>query len=126
MRIDVIFSSFGFVQIMLSGLGLSHRSFLPHTHQSPIPLPLIYLTMEQFIADLYASVAPPVKALKAIERIWLEVGESTTVSFAVEEHSFSFIGRDLKPRVEPGEFVIIAGELSSTITLVPSVGSVEL
>jgi len=48
--------------------------------------------------------------LKRFEKVALEPGELKTINFTLHENDLSFIGRDNKPVVEPGEFeVMIAG-----------------
>ena len=70
-----------------------------------------------YVSDLVASVTPPVKVLKGIRKVSLEPGKSRTVCFELKWDDFSFIGRDNKPVVEPGEFKIRIAELAETLVI---------
>jgi len=70
-----------------------------------------------YVSDLVASVTPPVKVVKGIRKVSLEPGESQTVCFELTWDDFSFIGRDNKPVVEPGEFTIRIAELTETFVI---------
>lgn len=62
-----------------------------------------------YIRDLVASVSRPVKELKGFSRIHLKAGESRRVSFPVTGLSLQFYNEDLKPVVEPGDFLLMVG-----------------
>src|SRR5207253_4765273 len=63
-----------------------------------------------YLSDLVASLSPAGKRLKRFAKIYLEPGQSRTLTFKVRPDDLSFIGADNKSVVEPGEFeVIIAG-----------------
>jgi beta-glucosidase len=70
-----------------------------------------------YLSDLVASVTPPVKVLKGFKKIALEPGETQTVRFELTWDDFSFIGRDNRPVVEPGEFMIRIGGLTKTFVV---------
>jgi beta-glucosidase len=57
-------------------------------------------TVFLFARDVVASVARPVLELKGVAKIALAPGEGGTV----------FPGNDLKPVLEPGEFLLLAGQ----------------
>ena len=59
-----------------------------------------------FISDIYASVTPPVKRVRAFEKIGLEKGESRVVNFKIPIEELSFIGQNMKPILEAGDFII--------------------
>jgi beta-glucosidase len=66
--------------------------------------------VQLYVSDLVASLSPAGKRLKRFAKIYLEPGQSRTLSFKVRPEDLSFIGADNKPVVEPGEFeVVIAG-----------------
>ncbi len=65
-----------------------------------------------YIRDVTASVTRPVKELKGFSRITLAPGESRRVAFTLTPESLSFIGQDLSPTVEPGEFRVWVGTSS--------------
>jgi beta-glucosidase len=73
--------------------------------------------VQLYVRELYASIAPPVKRLRAFERVALKAGERRTVTFRVPVRDLSFIGRDDKPVVEPGPFDVMVGGLSARLTV---------
>jgi beta-glucosidase len=69
--------------------------------------------VQLYTRQLYASIAPPVKRLRAFQRVSLGAGEKQTVTFVMPKSRLAFIGRDNKPRVEPGPFDALVGSLSA-------------
>jgi beta-glucosidase len=66
--------------------------------------------VQLYVSDLVASLSPSGKRLKRFAKIYLEPGQSRTLTFKLRPDDLSFIGADNKPVVEPGEFeVMIAG-----------------
>jgi len=66
--------------------------------------------VQLYLSDLVASLSPPGKRLRRFAKVYLEPGQSRTVSFKLRRDDLSFIGSDNKSIVEPGEFeVTIAG-----------------
>ena len=74
--------------------------------------------VQLYVRDLVASVTPPVRRLRRFARVTIAPGASRTVSFALAAHELSFIGRDNKPVLEPGEFDAIIGDLTSRFEVV--------
>ncbi|MCP5107629.1 MAG: hypothetical protein GY950_29850 [bacterium] len=70
-----------------------------------------------YVSDLYASVTPSVKRLKRFKKIELAPGEAKKVTFTLTREDLSFIGLDMKPVVEPGEFKITVGPLTKNFKL---------
>ncbi len=70
--------------------------------------------VQAYFKDAVSSVATPEKRLCAFEKIILAPNEEKTVKFTFSPEDFSFIGEDMKPTVEKGEFVIYIGENSQT------------
>jgi beta-glucosidase len=68
--------------------------------------------VQLYIRDDYASVARPVKELKGFKKIWLEPGQSQTVSFTINTEMLSFYDRDMKWIAEPGDFTLMIGTAS--------------
>ncbi len=76
-----------------------------------------------YVRDQVASVARPVKELKAFGKIALEPGETARMRAEVPTDMLNFTGLDGKRRVEPGVFDIMLGESSGDIR---ASGTVEL
>lgn len=68
--------------------------------------------VQLYISDVAASVTRPVKELKGFKRITLNAGEKRTVDFTLSRKELEFLGRELKPIVEPGEFIVYVGTSS--------------
>lgn len=60
--------------------------------------------VQLYIRDRTASITRPVRELKAFRKVALAPGASETVRFVLRREQLEFIGRDLKPTVEPGLF----------------------
>ena len=68
--------------------------------------------VQMYIRDEYASVSRPVKELKGFKKIWLDPGQSQTVTFTITPELLSFYNKDMKWVVEPGDFTIMVGTSS--------------
>ncbi|MEO7563029.1 MAG: glycoside hydrolase family 3 N-terminal domain-containing protein [Ferruginibacter sp.] len=68
--------------------------------------------VQMYIRDDYSSITRPVKELKGFKKIWLEPGDSQTISFTVTPELLSFYNRDMKWIIEPGDFTIMVGTAS--------------
>jgi beta-glucosidase len=73
--------------------------------------------VQLYVTDLVASFSPAGKRLKRFAKIYLEPGQSKTLSFKLGRDDLSFIGPDNKPIVEPGEFEVAVAELKSKFEL---------
>lgn len=60
--------------------------------------------VQLYTHDRVASLTRPVRELKAFRKIALAPGQSEVVSFRLRASDLWFIGRDNRPRVEPGTF----------------------
>jgi beta-glucosidase len=67
-------------------------------------------TVELYTRDLYASITPCMKRLRAFQKISLNPGESKTVTFTIDKNDLSFVNAQLKSVTEPGEFEVIIGD----------------
>ncbi|HEY8204183.1 MAG TPA: glycoside hydrolase family 3 N-terminal domain-containing protein [Pyrinomonadaceae bacterium] len=66
--------------------------------------------VQLYLSDLVASISPAGKRIKRFAKIYLEAGQSRTLTFRLRPDDLSFIGANNKPVIEPGEFeVTIAG-----------------
>ena len=73
--------------------------------------------VQLYLTDLVASVTPAMKRLKGFQKIALAPGESKKVAFTLRPEDFSFIGREHKPVIEPGEFKVAIADLAQTFVL---------
>ena len=62
-----------------------------------------------FVRDMVASIEPPVKRLRAFDKLALAPGERRTVSFTIPVQDLAFVGRDGQYVVEPGTFEVQVG-----------------
>jgi beta-glucosidase len=60
--------------------------------------------VQLYIQDIVASVTRPVKELKDFRKVALKSGESKKLTFTIDESSIEFLGEDLNPLVEAGDF----------------------
>lgn len=67
-------------------------------------------SVELYTADLYASITPSVRRLRAFQKIQLQPGESKKVVFTIGKNDLAFVNAQLKTVTEPGEFDIMIGE----------------
>lgn len=68
--------------------------------------------VQLYIRDRVSSVTRPVKELKGFERVFLEPGETKTVSFEISPELLAFYDINMDYVVEPGEFEIMVGPSS--------------
>ena len=73
-------------------------------------------TVELYSKDLYASVVPSNKRLRAFEKIDLVVGESKTVKFIIDKNDLAFVNAQLKTVTEAGDFQIMIGDQTAKFT----------
>lgn len=65
--------------------------------------------VQLYVRDLYASITPAMRRLRAFEKIELRPGERRVVRFRVPVREIAFVGRDNRWVVEPGEFEVQVG-----------------
>ncbi|MTB51289.1 glycoside hydrolase family 3 N-terminal domain-containing protein [Lewinella sp. W8] len=70
--------------------------------------------IQLYIRDKFSSVTRPVKELKGFEKVFLDPGESTTVTFPLGREQLEFLDLNMKWNVEPGEFDVMVGTSSRT------------
>ncbi|HEX8492534.1 MAG TPA: glycoside hydrolase family 3 N-terminal domain-containing protein [Pyrinomonadaceae bacterium] len=74
-------------------------------------------TVILYVRDVVASLTPAGKRVKRFAKIYLEPGQSRTLSFTLRRDDLSFINADNKPTVEPGDFDVMVGNLTDKFTL---------
>jgi len=71
--------------------------------------------VQLYIRDVLSNrVTRPVKLLKGFERVTLQPGETRAVTFTIGPEQLKFLGEDMRPVVEPGEFALMVGGSSET------------
>ncbi len=78
-----------------------------------------------FVSDTIATVTPYVKQLKEFDKIYLESGESKTVTFELGFDAFQMINDDYIPEAEAGEFKIQIGSETGIFKLEKSIACPE-
>ena len=71
-------------------------------------------TVELYSRDLYASITPNMKRLRAFQKIDLKAGESKTITFHINKDDLAFVNAQLKTVTEPGDFELMIGKLKTT------------
>ncbi len=106
-----------------SDLQLNQKSYKADEH---IQLSLIVKNTGQrsgkeavlvYISDLYASITPPVKRLRAFDKIELAAGESKEIRFSINPSDLSFVGQNNEWILEAGTFKVEIGSLSQEFEL---------
>jgi beta-glucosidase len=64
-----------------------------------------------------SSVSTPVIELKGFEKIWLEPGQSKSVSFTLTPKLLALLDENMDWVVEPGVFEVMVGHASNDIRL---------
>jgi beta-glucosidase len=72
--------------------------------------------VELYSRDLYASITPNNKRLRAFTKIDLKAGESKTVTFTIDRNDLAFVNAQLKTVTEPGDFEVEVGGLVEKFT----------
>src|SRR5687768_1180756 len=70
--------------------------------------------VQLYLGDLVASLSPSGKRLKRFAKVYLEPGQSRTLTFKLRRDDLSFIGSNNKPVVEPGAFEVTIAGLKDT------------
>jgi beta-glucosidase len=67
-------------------------------------------TVELYTRDLYASITPNMKRLRAFKKVFLKAGETQTVNFVIDKNDIAFVNAQLKTITESGDFEIIIAD----------------
>ncbi len=71
--------------------------------------------VQLYVRDVLSNcVTRPVKLLKGFERITLQPGETSTLSFKIGREQLQYLDEDMQMTVELGEFVLMVGGSSET------------
>ena len=70
--------------------------------------------VQLYIRDEYSTVTRPVKELKGFEKVYLEPGETKTITFQIGQEQLEYLNQDMEYTVEPGTFQIMIGNSSRT------------
>ena len=112
------YSEFAFSEPKVSGLLTSDSSIVTVsvdvTNKSKVSGDEV---VQLYIRDNFSSVTRPVKELKGYQRIFLNAGETKTVTFNLRADSFAFYDVNFNYGVEPGEFTIMTGNSSDDKSL---------
>ena len=74
--------------------------------------------VQLYVEDKESTMPRPVKELKGFDKVFLEPGETRTVSFALDQRAFAYYNEEVQDWcVESGEFGILIGASSRDIRL---------
>jgi beta-glucosidase len=73
--------------------------------------------VQMYIRDVVSSATRPVKELKGFAKVFLEPGETKTVTLEITPDLLAFYDADMRFVVEPGEFEIMVGNSSRSSDL---------
>ncbi len=66
-------------------------------------------SVELYTRDLYASITPSMRRLRAFKKLLIPAGETKKVKFQLTKQDLSFINESLKRTSESGQFEVIIG-----------------
>jgi beta-glucosidase len=69
--------------------------------------------VELYTSDLFASLTPPLKRLRAFQKINLPPGKTTTANFELSAADLAFVNGSSKLVTEPGDFEVMIGKLKA-------------
>ncbi|OQX09508.1 MAG: hypothetical protein BWK76_22055, partial [Desulfobulbaceae bacterium A2] len=73
--------------------------------------------VQLYVSDHYARIAPPVKRLRAFDKINLAPGESRRLHFTLSPRELAFVDRDNRWIAEAGRFSALVGNLRTEFEL---------
>ena len=73
--------------------------------------------VQLYLRDCFSQVTRPVKELNDFARVELAPGENKVIEFTVTPDKLMFLDKNMKPIVEPGEFVVMVGSSSADADL---------
>jgi beta-glucosidase len=66
-------------------------------------------SVELYSHQLYASITPNMKRLRAFKKIFLKAGEEQVLTFILDKNDLAFVNASLQTVTEPGEFELMIG-----------------
>ena len=73
-------------------------------------------SVELYTRDMYASITPSMRRLRAFQKISLKAGETKTVSFTIDKNDLAFVNAQSKTVTEPGDFEVMIGSKKAKFT----------
>ncbi|NND77954.1 MAG: beta-glucosidase [Flavobacteriales bacterium] len=70
--------------------------------------------VQVYVSDLFATITPSVKRLRAFEKVELGSGESRTVDLSIPISELAYVAEDLEWHVGKGDFILKVGGLEET------------
>ena len=67
-------------------------------------------SVELYSRDLYASITPSTKRLRAFQKIFLKAGGSKTLHFMIDKNDLAFVNAQLKTVTETGDFELMIAD----------------
>ena len=72
--------------------------------------------VQVYVSDLFASITPDNKRLRAFDKVFIKSGENKKVSFSIPVKDFSFVNLENKYVLESGDFTVHVGGNSKDFT----------
>ena len=72
--------------------------------------------VQVYVSDLFASITPDNKRLRAFDKVFIKSGENKKVSFRIPVKDFSFVNLENKYVLESGDFTVHVGGNSKDLT----------
>lgn len=72
--------------------------------------------IQVYVSDLFASITPDNKRLRAFDKVFIKSGENKKVSFSIPVKDFSFVNLENKNVLESGDFIVHVGGNSKDLT----------
>ncbi|HLY70527.1 MAG TPA: glycoside hydrolase family 3 N-terminal domain-containing protein [Puia sp.] len=76
-------------------------------------------TVELYSHQLYGSVTPNIKRLRAFKKILLQPGEQQTVTFRIDKNDLAIINANLRSVTEQGDYDLLIGTRKARFTYQP-------
>lgn len=71
--------------------------------------------VQLYVSDRYASMTRPVQELAGFRRVHLKAGETKCISFCLEPSQLAFLDREMRWKIEKGEFEFRIGSSSEDV-----------